>query len=198
MSTIQKEKLGSIPFIYPIPIILAGAMVQNKPNFETIGDVGIVGIKPPIVFISSGNNHYTNEGIIEHQTFSINFPPTTLLAETDYCGVVSGRNHDKSKLFTVFYGELGTAPMIEECPVNLECKVLKEFSIQHRQVFIGDVIQTYVNKELIKEKNGKKQVKEMKYLDPIVYSLDNKYYKIGEAIGEGYQEYKKLKLGRMV
>ncbi len=198
MSTNKKAKLGSIPLIYPIPIILAGAMVQNKPNFETIGDVGILGIKPPIVFLSSGNTHYTNEGILENQTFSINFPPTSLLAETDYCGVVSGRNHDKSKLFTVFFGELGTAPMINECPVNLECKVIKEFSIQHRQVFIGDVIQTYVNKELLYENNLKQRIKEMKYFDPIIYSLDNKYYRIGEAIGEGYQEYKKFKHLSMV
>ncbi len=193
MSSERKTKLGPVPFIYPIPIILAGALVEKSPNFETIGDVGIMGINPPLVFISSGKNHYTNVGILENQTFSINFPPTKLLAETDYCGVVSGRNKDKSRLFTIFYGELITAPMIEECPVNLECKVIKEFSIQHRQIFVGDVIETYVNKEyIIRGTDNKKQIKSLEHLDPIIYSLDNRYYKIGEPIGVGYQEYKRL------
>ncbi|MFX1477944.1 MAG: flavin reductase family protein, partial [Promethearchaeota archaeon] len=135
LSSADKIKFGEVPLIYPIPIILAGALVNNQPNFETLGDVGIMGINPPLVYISSGQNHYTNQGILEQGTFSINFPTTQLLIKTDYCGVVSGKDVDKSKLFNIFYGNLKTAPMIRECPVNLECKVLKDFSIQHRQIF---------------------------------------------------------------
>jgi flavin reductase (DIM6/NTAB) family NADH-FMN oxidoreductase RutF len=192
MNSIKKTQFGKVPLIYPIPIILAGALVHGKPNFETLGDVGIMGIKPPIVYISSGVHHYTNIGILEHGTFSINFPSTSLLTKTDYCGVVSGHEIDKSQLFDLFYGELETAPMIEECPVNLECKVIKEFSILHRQVFIGDVVQTYVNKDLIIESKGRKQIGDMTKLDPIIYALDNRYYSIGKPIGIGYQESKKL------
>ncbi|MFX1251042.1 MAG: flavin reductase family protein [Promethearchaeota archaeon] len=188
----KKVKFGKIPLIYPVPIILAGALVHGKPNFETLGDVGIMGINPPIVFISSGQDHYTNIGVLEHDTFSINFPPTKLLAKTDYCGTVSGHDFDKSQLFNVFFGELETAPMIRECPVNLECKVIKEFSIQHRQIFIGDVVQTYVNEEFVVEKEGRKRIADMTKLDPIIYALDNRYYKIGELIGVGYQESRKF------
>ncbi|MHA2246119.1 MAG: flavin reductase family protein [Candidatus Hodarchaeales archaeon] len=192
ITSTKKVKFGKTPIIYPIPIVLAGALVQSKPNFETLGDVGIVGIKPPIVFISSGQNHYTNKGILEHETFSINFPPTKLLAKTDYCGTVSGHDIDKSQLFKVFFGELETAPMIRECPVNLECKVIKEFSIQHRQIFIGEVVQAYVNEEFVVESEGHQRISGMTKLDPIIYALDNRYYKIGEPIGIGYQESKKF------
>lgn len=193
MNTMKKVKFGRVPLIYPIPIILAGALVNNKPNFETLGDVGIIGIKPPIVYISSGQDHYTNLGILEHETFSINFPSTTLLTVTDYCGTVSGHDTDKSQLFNIFYGELETAPMIEECPVNLECKVIKEFSILHRQIFVGDVAQVYVTKDFVLETNGRKKITDMTKLDPIIYALDNRYYRIGEPIGVGYQEGKKIK-----
>ena len=82
--------------------------------------------------------------------------------------------------------------MIEECPVNLECKVIKEFSILHRQVFVGDVVQAYVNKDLVIEREGRKQIVDMTTLDPIIYALDNRYYNIGRSIGVGYQESKKL------
>ena len=192
MSSNSKVKFGQIPLIYPIPITLTGSLVKGRPNFETIGDVGIVGIKPPLVYISSGQDHYTNLGILENETFSINFPPTSLLAKTDYCGTVSGRDADKSKLFTVFFGDLKTAPMIQECPVNIECKVVKEFSIKHRQVFVGDVVQTYVNEEYVTENEGHRRIADMSKLDPIIYALDNRYYNIGKPIGTGYQERKQL------
>jgi flavin reductase (DIM6/NTAB) family NADH-FMN oxidoreductase RutF len=188
----KKIKLGNKPIVYPIPIILAGALVNDTPNFTTLGDVGIMGIRPPIVFISSSQNHYTNQGILEHGTYSINFPSTKLLTKTDYCGTVSGHDIDKSKLFNVFFGELKTAPMIRECPVNLECKVIKKFSIEHRQIFVGEVMQSYVDKEFVVEDGNNKRIAGMKKLDPIIYALDNRYYKIGETIGIGYQESKKF------
>ncbi|MFX0000407.1 MAG: flavin reductase family protein [Candidatus Hodarchaeota archaeon] len=195
LSSVEKVKFGKVPLVYPVPIILAGALVNNQPNFETLGDVGIMGIKPPLVYISSGQDHYTNQGILENETFSINFPTTRLLVKTDYCGVASGHNVDKSQLFNVFYGELETAPMIRECPVNLECKVIKEFSIQHRQIFIGDVVQSYVREDFVIESEEGQLIADMAKLDPIIYALDNQYYKIGEIIGTGYQESKKFKKG---
>ncbi|MFX0034621.1 MAG: flavin reductase family protein [Candidatus Hermodarchaeota archaeon] len=193
LSSAEKVKFGKVPLVYPVPIILAGALVNNQPNFETLGDVGIMGIKPPLVYISSGQDHYTNQGILEQRTFSINFPTTQLLVKTDYCGVVSGKEVDKSQLFKIFYGDLNTAPMIRECPVNLECKVIKEFSIQHRQIFIGDVVQSYVSKDFVIKSEEDQTIADMTKLDPIIYALDNRYYKIGKIIGTGYQESKKFK-----
>jgi flavin reductase (DIM6/NTAB) family NADH-FMN oxidoreductase RutF len=184
----MKVAYGKSPIIYPIPIILAGANVNGKPNFATLGDCGLMGISPPLVFISSHKDHYTNIGILENDTYSINFPTTDMLAVTDYCGIVSGRDVDKSKLFETFYGELDTAPMIMACPVNMECKVVKEFFIQHRQIFVGEVIMAYIDEEHLQEINGRKVIAEMNKLDPIIYALDNRYYRIGEAIGTGYQE----------
>jgi len=189
----KKIKYGQIPLIYPIPIILAGSLVEGKPNFSTLGDVGIIGINPPILYISSEQSHHLNKGILENETFSVNFPQTSLLPEIDYCGIVSGRDVNKAEMFSVFYGELENAPLIKECPVNIECRVIKEFSIQHRQVFIGEVVQVHVSEQYIKEIDGKKRIANMKDLDPIIYALDNRYYRIGDIIGKGYNEYKKLK-----
>jgi flavin reductase (DIM6/NTAB) family NADH-FMN oxidoreductase RutF len=189
----MKIMVGAVPLVYPIPIVLAGANVRGKPNYVTLGDCGLMGIKPPLVYISSARDHYTNPGILENGTYSINLPSTQLLAKTDYCGMVSGREVDKSALFETFYGELGTAPMICECPVNLECRVLQEFSIQHRQIFVGEVVQTHVNQEFVAERDGRLVIADLTQLDPIIYALDNRYYRIGEPIGVGYGEGKKLR-----
>ena len=188
----MKISLDTTPLIYPIPIVLGGANVSGKPNYLLLGDVGIMGLNPPLVYISSHINHHTNIGIMENKTFSINIPNTRLLDKADYCGLVSGADIDKSALFTNFYCQLETAPMIEECPVNLECKVVKEFTIQHRQIFVGEVAQTYIDKKFVTEVEEKKVLADLPTLDPIIYALDNRYYKIGEAIGTGYNEGQQL------
>lgn len=184
----MKIPLGKTPYVYPIPITLLGANVDGKPNYATVGDVGLMGINPALVCVSSHRDHYTNLGILENGTFSLNFPTTAMLTITDYCGVVSGREVDKSSLFESFYGELHTAPMISECPVNLECRVLQTVSIQHRQMFIAEVHCAYVDEHYLVDRDGKKQIVDLIQLDPILYALDNQYYSIGQPIGVGYRE----------
>ncbi|HWQ45428.1 MAG TPA: flavin reductase family protein [Longilinea sp.] len=184
----MKVNIGNTPYLYPIPIVLVGAQVNGKANYVTVGDTGLMGIKPALVYISLNHNHFTTEGVFQTNTFSINIPTTAMLEKVDYCGVVSGRDVDKGCLFTNFYGETNSAPMIEECPVNLECRVIKEFAIQHRQVFIGEVVQTYVDDVMLQGEQSKKDVADMTKLKPILYALDNHYYSIGEIIGEGYQQ----------
>jgi flavin reductase (DIM6/NTAB) family NADH-FMN oxidoreductase RutF len=184
----MKAKLGPIALIYPIPIALAGANVKGRANFATIGDCGIMGLNPALVYISLHVDHYTTKGVLENHAFSINFPPSELLSLVDYCGIVSGRQVDKSTLFKVFYGELGSVPMIEECRVNLECRVVKGFRIEQRQVLVGRVVQTYIDPAFVEEQDGRHVVADMQQLDPIIYALDNRYYRIGDSIGVGYQE----------
>ncbi len=184
----MKIPLGPYACVYPIPIALAGANVDGKPNYEEVGDLALMGIKPALVCLSSHRDHYTNIGILQNQSFSLNFPTTSMLAKADACGVVSGREFDKSKFFTTFYGELKTVPMIEECPVNLECRVLQQVLIEHRQVFIAEVVCAYASDSYVIEENGKKRLADLQKLDPILYALDNRYYSIGQLIGTGYKE----------
>ena len=87
----------------------------------TVGWCARANANPPMIACGIGNHHYTPQGIAETKTFSINIPSSDLLEKTDYCGLVSGEKTDKSKEFDVFYGSLKTAPMINDCPVSLEC-----------------------------------------------------------------------------
>jgi flavin reductase (DIM6/NTAB) family NADH-FMN oxidoreductase RutF len=82
--------------------------------------------------------------------------------------------------------------MIQECRVNLECRVAKEFCIEHRQIFVGEVVQAYVDEEFVTERDGRRMVADMTKLAPIIYALDNRYYRIGKPIGVGYREGKGL------
>lgn len=188
----KKESIGPVPYIYPVPITLVGTVVDGRANFMTIGDCGLMGIRPPLVYVSSHRDHHSNRGILEHQCYSVNFPTTAMLAETDYCGIVSGAKIDKSQLFEVFYGQLDGAPLIQACPVNLVCRVIKEFSIQHRQVFVAEVVETFVDEQFLAWDDDQARVDKVTRLDPILYALDNRYYRVGPPIGTGYQEGRKL------
>jgi len=176
----MKLKFGPVPLIYPIPVTLVGAKVAGKPNYTTIGDCGLTGINPPVVFISSHREHHINKGIMENGAFSINFLNTKMLPLADYCGMVSGRDIEKASLFQTFYGELEEVPMISECPVCLECRLVEELSIKHRQVFIGEVIQTHVDEAFVSNGKDRKSITDLRALDPIIYALDNKYYRVGQ------------------
>ncbi|MFW9989004.1 MAG: flavin reductase family protein, partial [Candidatus Odinarchaeota archaeon] len=104
-------------------MILIGANVEGNPNYLVIGyscpfDFG------KYIFFSLSKTRYTTIGIHENMTFSVNIPSEDLVEKTNICGNKSGRDIDKSSLFDNFYGELKTAPMITECPVNMECLLI--------------------------------------------------------------------------
>ena len=95
----NKIKLGPNPYIYPMPTVIVGTHIDGKPNFITVSYCGIVQHQPPMVAITLINSHFTNKGIRENECFSVNIPNTKMLKVTDYLGMNSGENVDKSNIF---------------------------------------------------------------------------------------------------
>ena len=172
-----KNKIYVGPYLFPMPVVLVGANVDGKPNFLPIAWVSIVESKPPMISISSHQNHHTNEGIKQNGTFSVNTPSEGMLEVTDYCGIKSGKKVDKSEIFEVFYGELRNAPMIQASPLNLECKVVKTISTKDitgaeigHDIIIGEIMHAYADEYYIF--NEKPDIKK---LNPLLYSMDHTY-----------------------
>ena len=80
---------------------------------------------PPMVCVAINHSRFTAKGIDQNSTFSLNVPSTKDAVSVDYCGIVSRSKEDKSTMFETFYGKLGSAPMINDMPVNIECKVFR-------------------------------------------------------------------------
>lgn len=175
-----KIKLGPNPYLYPMPTVIVGTLIDNRPNFVTVSYVGIVQHSPPMVAVTLVNSHFTNKGLKENNCFSINIPDTKMLKVTDFLGMNSGDKIDKSNIFEIFYGELKRAPLIRETPLNLECKLVDCIDLKNdSQIYIGEIVQSYSEKKYLK--NGRPY---MKKLNPIVFSIDNNlYYSIGRVIG---------------
>lgn len=166
----------------PTPTVIAGAIVDGKENYLTLGAYGLMSINPPMLYISVNKAHYTNAGIRENGYFSVNIPSAGLEQKTDYVGLVSGRDTDKSGVFSNFYGSVKKAPMIEECPVNMLCKVANIVDLPNNEVFIGEIVETYVNEECLTD--GRPDAKK---INPIVLMGSN-YWELGNVAGAAFKD----------
>jgi flavin reductase (DIM6/NTAB) family NADH-FMN oxidoreductase RutF len=167
------------------PTVIVGALVNGKPNYLALGHVGCMAMNPPIFYVSCNKVHYTNAGIKENGYYSVNLPSKDLLLKTDYVGLVSGRDVDKSGVFTAFYGSVDKAPMIEECPACILCKVIETVDLPNNDVFIGEIVETYVNEDCLA---GDKQ--DIRKIDPIF--LADGYSRLGERCGNPFSDGKAL------
>jgi flavin reductase (DIM6/NTAB) family NADH-FMN oxidoreductase RutF len=169
------------------PVVIAGAIVNGRANFLTLGNYGGISPRPvPLVYISVNKAHYSNAGIREHGYFSINWPSKDLVQKTDYVGLVSGRDTDKSTLFKVFYGSVDKAPMIEECPVNIVCKLVQTVDLPTQEIFIGEVVETFVNKDCCE---GNKP--DLANINPLLMG-GGFYWELGKKSGEPFKDGKAL------
>lgn len=179
----NKIKMGSKNYLYPLPTVLVGANVNGKPNYLNVSYCGIVNFTPAMLSISLNRSHYTCAGIKESNCFSVNIPSAEMLKVTDYCGIVSGKDFDKAELFNTFYGELKNAPMIQECPINLECRIIQELDLGGSNIiFIAEIIETYTEDKYLTN-----NVPDLKKINPIMMSIyEFNYYNVGEKIGKAW------------
>lgn len=176
----NKAKFTYPPYVMPVSLV--GANVSGKPNFEAIAWFTLMDYQPNLIGISSEKTHHTNKGIRENKTFSVNIPSADMAAATDFCGLHSGSKVDKSKVFDIFYGELKTAPMISEFPVNIECKLNQALELLHGEIFIGEIVGVYIEDKYLTD--GKPDTRK---IDPLLFegTLGN-YWKVGEHVTRAF------------
>ncbi len=172
----KKEIEGNL--LSPLPVALVGTLIEGRPNYCVIGYISPFDFGRHI-FFSLYKKRYTRIGIQKNKTFSVNIPSENLIREVNFCGSKSGRDVDKSKLFDTFYGELKNAPMIRQCPLNMECRVTDILDYNPNEGIIGRVVKSYVDIGLLKD-----SVVNMKKARLIVWTIggDFSYYRVGERI----------------
>jgi flavin reductase (DIM6/NTAB) family NADH-FMN oxidoreductase RutF len=188
----DKINLGSTIPAYPMPVSLVGAHVDDKPNFLAVAWFTMVSYKPPRIAVALGKGHYTNPGIKENKAFSVCLPSEDMVEVTDYCGIVSGKKTDKSGLFDLFYGELKTAPLIRDCPLSMECKLVDIVESGLNEIFIGEIIGTYTEERFLTD--GKMDFRKMRPL--ILSQPDTSYWCLGEPVAKAWNIGKRYKATR--
>ena len=116
-----------------------------------------------------------------------------MVKETDYCGIKSGAKTDKIAdcKFNLFYGNLKTAPMIDQCPVNLECKVVQMLNLGSHMLVIGQVEETYVTESCLTDGNP-----DIEKVRPLLWVMGHgrEYREFGKRVGVGFSIGNKMKI----
>lgn len=186
------NSIGPVNALYPMPTTLVGVTVNGKPNFLTVAHVGILNhATPQYLSIGLGKVKFSNSGIKENRSFSICLPSEELMVKTDYCGIMTGKNTDKAALFEIFYGELETAPMIRQCPINMELRLYDVLDFPTHDIFIGELIQTYADDGVMTD--GRIDISKLR---PLLFDMASRqYWSLGPSIGNCWNAGKSLKKG---
>lgn len=104
-----------------------------------------------------------------------------MVEAVDFCGMASGRDTDKTRLFTVTYGKTG-APLAEECPINIECGLVdvRDYGGSN-EIFLGEIVEVYVSDTCLDEQ-GKPDVA---MIDPLLLA-DRRYWAVGDKVAQAF------------
>ncbi len=167
--------------LYPTPVVLVTCLDQaGQPNVMTVSWVGTAASTPPCLAIGVRPHRYSHAAIEERGEFVVNIPSQELLSAVDYCGRMSRhRTSDK-------FAEAGltpapasqvAAPLIAECPVNIECKVVHSLDLDSHTLFVGQVLAVHVDEELLDERG----FIDYAQAQGIAYQ-GNEYWSLGEPL----------------
>lgn len=174
----MKKNIGAALALYPSPVIVVGAMVENKPTWTLAAHAGTVAHSH--LMISLVQAHYINKGIRDNKILSVNVVDESWLKEADRMGVVSGNKTDKSDAFEYTIGENG-APLINAAKVSIECEVDGNYELEHFDNFICKILATYADEEILNEK-GKINYHVFK---PVLFEFPTyEYFVAGGKVGD--------------
>src|SRR4030067_1612679 len=150
-----RKSLAPTTLFFSTPVVLVTCTDGNgRPNIITLAWAGVVNSGPPMVGISIRPERYSHDCIKGAMEFVVNLPSEEMVKGVDACGMVSGRETDKFSLtgWKTVPAEKGKAPLIDECPVQMECKVKQIISLGSHDLFLGEIIALHVKEEVQKEK----------------------------------------------
>jgi flavin reductase (DIM6/NTAB) family NADH-FMN oxidoreductase RutF len=155
---------------------------SSVPNIITIGASGIASARPPLISLAFGTRQYSLELIKETGNFVVNIPSNEQVFITDWCGRVSGRDHDKFKEQNLTHGKSLKikSPYIAECPVNYECTLWKIVNCGSHDLVLGEVQQVHIDESILKD-NGD-ELDPSKFNPLLSYQME--YWDLGKSYGE--------------
>ena len=180
---------------FPLPVTLVSCIdKKGKPNIITITYVTCVNEEPPMIGIAMRPEKYSNYMIKDIGDFAVNIPTSELLAKIDYCGTYSGHTVDKFKKtgLTSQKSVKIKSPIIEECPINLECKLVQTVKLPSHDLFIGEIMVLHIDENFLKKGTDSDEMPDFSKLN-FVFTTFLDYRKIGKKIGTSFEENKLIR-----
>jgi flavin reductase (DIM6/NTAB) family NADH-FMN oxidoreductase RutF len=165
--------------LYPVPAVLVSCGLE-RPNLITLAWAGTVCSDPPAVGIGVRPERFSHGLLVEGGEFVVNLPRADQVAALDYCGHVSGRNVDKWAAcgLTPTPASKVRVPLVAECPIALECRVIQRLPLGAHDLFIGEVLAVQASEEVL-DKQGRVDYERAQLLTYV----GGYYYGLGERLG---------------
>ena len=170
----------------PVPPVMVSCGDMETSNIITVAWTGTVNTKPPMTYVSIRPSRHSYGIIKEKGEFVINLTPSSLVKKADYCGIYTGKKVDKFEKcgFTKAEATEVSAPLIDECPINLECKVKDIIPLGTHDMFLAEIVAVHVDETLIDE-DGKLHLERADltaFAHGDYYSLGKKLYPFGISV----------------
>lgn len=174
----------------PCPLVVGGTM--QDADTLAVAWINVVSSTPPTIAMGLRRTRRTLELIREHGEFSVNIADTALASAVDYCGITTGRKTDKFADAGLTLAESVTisAPIIAECPYNIECRVTTEVEIGEYVIVFGEVLEVHAEERVLREGTD---VVDIDALDPLVYCAGVREYRsVGPKVADAFKVGKSL------
>lgn len=186
----MRKNLKAKAYMYPMPVLIIGTYDENGiPNAMNAAWGTVCDTAQVAVVLSS--THKTVKNLLKTKAFTVAIADKANVLPADYVGVVSGNNvlHKLEKTgWHTTKSEFVNAPIIEELPLVLECKLVRYDD--ETEICIGEVVNVSVDDSILDEK-GKVDLDKFQ---PICYDCDKHgYYTLGEKVGQAFLDGLKLK-----
>lgn len=185
----MRKNFGAKTWLYPMPVLIVGTYDENgNPNAMNAAWGGIYDTNQVMICLS--DDHRTTENIKKTGAFTVSFATAKTVVPCDYVGIVSANDVPDKFARAGFHAtksEHVNAPIIEELPMTVECRLLK---FNEDGICIGEIVNISADESILDE-NGKIDVKKF---DPIIYdSVTHAYWNLGEKVGQAFSDGKKIK-----
>ncbi len=186
----MRKNLKTKAYVYPLPVLIIGTYDENgvpdamNAAWGTVCDTAQVA-----VVLSAG--HKTVKNLLKTKAFTVAMADSDNVLPADYVGVVSA-NDVPDKLaktgWHILKSEFVNAPIIEELPLVLECKLVSYDT--DTEICIGEIVNVSADERILDE-NGKIDLTKFK---PLCYASEvREYYTLGEKVGKAFFDGLKLK-----
>lgn len=185
----MRKNFGPKTWLYPMPVLIIGTYDENgNPNAMNAAWGGIYDTDQIMVCLA--DDHKTTDNIKKTEAFTVSFATAETVVPCDYVGIVSANDlPDKFARagFHALKSEFVNAPIIEELPMTVECRLLK---FNEDGICIGEIVNVSAEERIL-DGAGKVDVKR---LDPIMYDgATHGYWSVGEKVGQAFLDGKKIR-----
>lgn len=182
----MKKDLGVQPAVFPMPVLMIATYGENdKVDVMNMAWGGICAEN--MVALNLDENHKTTENIKKRGAFTLSIADIPHLDESDFFGIASGNKMEDKFERTHMHAKKSTrvdAPIIEEYPITLECKVVELQHTVYGFRVLGEILNVVADENVLDERGKVDPTK----IDAFVFDqFQNGYYKIGEKVGHAWK-----------